>query len=278
MLNFVSKIILISLLNILITFAQDDLLKQKIYADSIFQSENYFDAIKEYKRLIFFDKDKKYVHYSLNQIALCYKFGGKLEYSYNYFAMSLMEAKSLKEIFDSKINICRLNIIENKTKSAHRLLDDLLKDPLFNDYLNEIKLWKGWAFFFEKDYLTASKIFQELNQHELYELSKLNMEQSLSVGKARILSAIIPGTGQIYSGNYLSGIGSFLWNIIAGYFTIKALNEDRILDGILLSNLLWLRFYRGNLENSIKFVEMKNQEIFNNSLIFLYKNYRDKIP
>lgn len=272
------KIILIIICTYNYIFPQSELVKQLNYANSLYFNQEYYDAIKEYKRLIFFDKEKLFKYYSLYQIAKCYKYGRKFENSYNFFSLALTEAKSPKDIFDCKINICRLNIIEKKTKNAHRILDELERDLMFVDFQEEIKFWRAWVFFFEMDYKKSKNIFNELNKIQLKNLSEKLLDESYSVQKAKILSTIIPGMGQFYTGNYLSGVGSLLWNILSGYLTISALSNERIFDGILISNFLWLRFYKGNLENAEKFAVDKNDKIFNESLKFIYFNFSEEIP
>lgn len=259
-------------------FSQSDLLKQLEFADSLFFNKNYFDAIKEYKRLIFFDTGKSFAYYSYNQIAKCYKYGRKFEDSYNFFSLALTEAKSLREIFDCKLNICRLNIIEKKTKNAHRILDQLEKDFFLSEFENEIKFWRAWTFYFEMDFEKANEIFNQLNKKELANLSEKLLDESHSTQKAKILSMILPGVGQFYTGNYLNGLGSFLWNLLSGYLTINALKNERIFDGVVISNFLWLRFYKGNIENAEKFAIDENEKLFNESLNFIYLNFPEEIP
>ncbi len=273
-----SKILLIFFSISSFIFSQNDLIKQLDYADSFYFHQNYYDAITEYKRLIFFDKEKSFIYYSFNQIARCYKYARKFEDSYNFFSLALTEAKSSKEIFDCKINICRLNIIEKKTKNAHRILDELEKDSLFLEFEKEIKHWRAWVFYFEMDYKKAKDIFDELNKKELANFSEKLLEDSYSVQTAKILSTILPGLGQFYIGHYLNGAGSFLWNLLSVYLTINAFSNERIFDGIVLSNFLWLRFYVGNLENAEKFAIDKNEKIFNESLNSIYSNFSEEIP
>lgn len=278
MLVFVNKIFILFFIFTRISLTQSDLLNQKEYADSLYLSQNYFDAIKEYKRLIFFDRENLFTYYSYSQIAKCYKYGGKFEDSYNYFSLALSVANSHKEVFDSKIEICRLNIIQKKIKNAHRILDELEKDSLFNYFINQIKFWRAWTFYFEMNFEKAHNLFDELGKKELSEQAKKLSKESYSVEKAKILSMILPGAGQFYTNNYLSGLGSFAWNLLSGYLTIKAFSNERIFDGIILSNFLWLRFYKGNLENAEKFAYQKNEELFNSSLNFLYFNFPEEIP
>jgi tetratricopeptide (TPR) repeat protein len=257
---------------------QIDLFKQKEYADSLFFNENYFDAITEYKRLIFFDEEKLFNYYSFFQIALCYKHSGKFEDSYNYLSLALAEAQTNEEIYQSKINLCRLNIIENKIKNAHRILDDLEKDTSFNHLALQTKYWRAWIYFFERNFEKSTEIFELLGFSELAEISKNNSNEFFSVDKAKFLSYIIPGAGQIYTGHYLSGIGSLAWNILSSYLTLNAFWQERIFDGILISNLLWLRFYRGNISNAENFAIIKNDQLFYQSLYKILENFPDLIP
>jgi len=59
-----------------ISFAQSNLEKQLSYANELFDSTDYFDAITEYKRLIYFDVNKEYYWEANYKIGLSYKSGG----------------------------------------------------------------------------------------------------------------------------------------------------------------------------------------------------------
>jgi hypothetical protein len=54
--------------------------------------------------------------------------------------------------------------------------------------------------------------------------------------------------------------------------------EDRIFDGLAVTNLLWFRFYRGNLQNAEKFAVEKNLQITNKSLSYLQYSYKGLKP
>jgi hypothetical protein len=63
-----------------------------------------------------------------------------------------------------------------------------------------------------------------------------------------------------------------------GYTTITAFQANRIFDGIMVADLLWLRFYNGNNQNAEKFAIEKNLEISNNALIYLQNVYQGEKP
>ncbi|MGB8320515.1 MAG: hypothetical protein WCE54_20455, partial [Ignavibacteriaceae bacterium] len=62
------------------------------------------------------------------------------------------------------------------------------------------------------------------------------------------------------------------------YITVNAFIENRAFDGIVVGELLWLRFYRGNVQNAGKFTEEKNKEISNKALEYLQLNYDGEKP
>ncbi|MDP3831256.1 MAG: hypothetical protein Q8Q47_08295, partial [Ignavibacteriaceae bacterium] len=172
----------------------------------------------------------------------------------------------------------KLNILRRTTSNAHRLLNEL--DSLF-DYTKseEVHYWRGWTYIFEDNWRFASLEFAKINSlHELKNFCEKVDNEKYSVTFAKTISAILPGSGQIYSGNYLNGIISLGWNVLWGYLSIKAFNADRIFDGVMITSLLWLRFYNGNISNSKKSVIEKNQEITNNALYYLQNQYKGKKP
>ena len=99
-----------------------------------------------------------------------------------------------------------------------------------------------------------------------------------SVSFAKTISYIIPGAGQIYTGEYISGLLSLGWNILWGYLTIKSFIDERIFDGIVIANFLWLRFYRGNLQNAEKFAKEKNLIISNKAMNYLQFEFKGLKP
>jgi TM2 domain-containing membrane protein YozV len=115
-------------------------------------------------------------------------------------------------------------------------------------------------------------------EHELKLLCEEVEKDKYSVTFARVISYILPGAGQFYTGSYFSGFMSLAWNVLWGYLTVDAFIADRAFDGAAIGSLLWLRFYRGNIQNAGKFAEEKNIEIANNAYLYLMKNYKGEKP
>ncbi len=252
---------------------------QKHYADSLFQAEKYFDAITEYKRLLYFDKLNNY-NYSANlKIGMSYKAGAKFNEAIKYFSIAKKNCAVDSNIIKVELEIIKSNILRGTIPKAIQKLSELQKQyPNVIDS-TEIYYWSGWAYMLGDDWVSASNEFAKIDMHnQLKILADSVASEKYSVTFAKIASFIIPGFGQFYTGNYLSGIMSLGWNVLWGYLTINAFITDRAVEGILIGGLLWTRFYRGNFQNAEKFAINKNREISKKGFNYLQYEYRGEKP
>ena len=278
--TFVSnKIFLLVVIFAANLFSQNTLEQQFDYANQFLNQEKYYDAITELKRLQFFDKQNIYSFQSNLLIGKSYKAGAKFDEAVKYLTLAEINAKSDEEYFVAKTLNARTNILRRTNKQAERILNDLLIDPRFKSNEKEIKYWIGWNYIFSDDWEKAYEIFNENNlDTTLANLCKSVGDEMYSVDFAKYSSYIIPGFGQFYTGEYISGALSLGWNILFGYLTINAFVEDRIFDAIIIGNFLWLRFYSGNIQNSEKFAVQKNLEISNKALEYLQYSFTGERP
>ncbi len=260
-------------------FTQSSFDDQFKLAQKLYSEEQYFDAVTEAKRLLFFEESGKYYFDAYNLIARSYKQGAKFSDAIRYFTLAEMNSHSSEELYRSRIEIIRVNILRRTTSRAFKLLDSLQADKRFNDKNNELTYWRGWAYIFADEWDKASSEFAKIDsRQELSSLAK-NVDNKLySVSFAKTISYFIPGAGQIYTGEYISGLLSLGWNVLWGYLTIKAFVGERIFDGVVITNFLWLRFYRGNLQNAENFAIEKNIIISNKALRYLQNEYEGLKP
>lgn len=261
------------------SFTQQIYENQYDFAKNLMNEKKYFDAITEFKRLIFFNRDSTnlFLYYSL--IGDCYKAGAKFDESIYYYTLSEINSKTSGQIYDAQIKIIRSNILRRTTNRALSLLDSLAANKNYLDKIDEINYWRGWAFIFSDDWESASVEFAKVDSaKQLAEFCRLTNENLYSVTLAKTLSYFFPGLGQFYTGNYVSGLLSLGWNVLWGYTAIKAFSADRIFDGIMVSNFLWFRFYRGNFENAEKFAEEVNLLETNKALNWLQNEFNGTKP
>ncbi len=260
-------------------FAQNSFDEQFNLAKKLYSDENYFDTVTELKRLLFFNSNSEYIYRAYETIGKSYKQVAKFSDAIRYFTLAEINAKSVDEIYNSRIEIIRVNILRRTTGRAFKLLDSLEADIRFNDKIDEINYWRGWAFIFADDWENAAVTFVGIDStNELTILAKDVNDDLYSVSFAKTISYIIPGAGQIYTGEYISGLLSLGWNVLWGYLTIKAFVDERVFDGIIVANFLWLRFYNGNLQNAEKFAMEKNLIISNKALNYLQFEFKGLKP
>lgn len=279
MISVIKKILLLFIFFIANAFAQNSLQEQFYFANQLFNQEKYFDAITELKRIQFFDTENTYSFQTNLFIGKSYKAGAKFDEAIKYFTLAEINARNKDELFESKILNARTNILRRTTKQAERILKDLIDDPKFLSNQNEIKYWIGWNFIFNDDWGKACEVFSENNLDTvLADICRSVDKEWYSVKFAKYSSYIIPGFGQFYTGEYLSGALSLSWNVLFGYLTINSFIDDRVFDGIMVGNFLWLRFYSGNTQNAEKFAIQKNLQISNKTLHYLQFYFTGEKP
>jgi tetratricopeptide (TPR) repeat protein len=271
--NFKIVFILICLFFSITAKAQNNHL-QIDYANNLYNSGQFFDAITEYKRLLFFDSSST-IKYQVNyKIADSYKAGGKFDEAIKYFSIACVNTADDEELFDAKVQIIRSNILRKTTDRALLLCDEIDKDSRFKYKTDKINYWRGWAYMFADDWKNAARMFDKISyNHELKKLAEQTDRAKVSVTFAKVISYILSGAGSIYAGKVLSGFMSLGWNALAGYWTINAFNAGRVFDGIVVGELVWLRFYRGSIQNAGEFAVEKNLEVADKTLRFLQNEY-----
>lgn len=277
----VSKILYIVLMVLIATAnlsAQDVFAEQFNYAKRLYEEEKYFDAVTEFKRLLFFYEGDNYSFESNLLIGLSYKEAAKFSEAIQHFTLAELNSSTEYEVFESRIEIIKVNILRRTTQRAFALLDSLENDVRFRQNSEEINYWRGWAYIFSDDWKKAASYFSKLeNCHQLSQICD-SLDNDLYNPQLVKFLSIVPGAGQFYTGEYVSGLISIGWNVLWGYLTINAFMEDRVFDGLMVGTLLWWRFYSGNIQNAEKFAIEKNLEMTNLALRYLQNDYSGKKP
>jgi tetratricopeptide (TPR) repeat protein len=272
-------ILLLIWLPLVIIKPQNSIADQFNRAEKLFAEEQYFDAITEYKRYLFFDTSKTQNFEVFERIAECYKAGAHFDDAIKYYRLAEKETSDDELSFITKINIVRVNILRRTTAQALTLLDEIENDERFRYKKDEINYWRGWAFIFTDDWKNAALNFNKINPyHELKLISERTNRTKVSVTFAKVISYILPGSGLIYTGNFLQGLLALSWNVAGGYLTINSFAEKRVFDGIVTGELLFLRFYRGSIQAAEEEAVQKNINISNKTLTYLQKEYKGVKP
>ncbi|MGE5429818.1 MAG: hypothetical protein ACM3QX_02020 [Syntrophomonadaceae bacterium] len=258
--------------------AQTPLERQFQLCRELLNKEEYYDAITELKRLLFFDKKKEYAFRGNYLIGYSYMRGAKLDDAVKYFSLAQTSAPGDSALFDVKTEIIKCNILRRTTENALLILRQMEKEAVFSNRIIEIDYWKAWAYIFADDWEKASAEFQKAGaSKEIIEYSLAVEKAKYSVSFAKVISYILPGSGQFYTGNYISGIMSLAWTGFLGYLAYDSFAAQRAFDGLIEAGLFF-RFHRGNVQNAEKFAIQRNSEISRDALIYLQNNYKGLKP
>jgi len=259
-----------------LTYANNDTLKLKQFADSLFIVGDYFEASVYYQKLDFFLMSE----HGKNQAKLSAANANKILKQYDN-AINVLNTISLNDVHDSLI-------YEVKYQCA--LLNYLKNDFLQVEvYLNQLNYLVS-----DSNYTSKSWILQALNLNEQYKwgeakekllmlTSRLYKNDSLiyirikkeidgmyaanqlprlkSASKAVKMSSLIPGLGQCYTKNYGEGIASFISVASSVGIMAAGIVFQFYFTGIATGNMLLGKFYLGGIKRSEFLAEKYNYTI-----------------
>lgn len=236
----------------------------KGFADHLFAEGDYQRAIGEYQRMSFFSVDPGSALYIQYKIGECYRRmrdyeNAKLCYD-NVLLKSTVGGELERRVVVGSA-VCLIN--RNDTEYARIILEDYRTRGSPHDSLSYLI---GVSYLKERQWVEADDEFGKIQSRELRAsahalLDDVSSKKLKSPGTALLLSAFIPGAGQIYASKPIKGIISFSLNLSLGYLTYKAYKEDRKMDGFLILYFGFQRFYFGNLQQAREYTAEYNQNI-----------------
>jgi tetratricopeptide (TPR) repeat protein len=237
------------------------------FADNQFRSGNLATALKTYQRALFFSEGINNL-YLFRQIAEISYINNDYETAQKYYGLAYNQSgnDSLKtELLFNKASCQMLN------KNYQFAIIDLLSvEDTSGIVQKRLNFYLATCYFGSEDFYKAQTYFGScVGMKDKNELSDLFSDKKLlspSPKKARIMSMILPGLGQVYSGDIKSGLNSLLLTsgLIALGFNISAKYQP--VDAILTILPWYQRYYTGGYgkaeEIARKKRDMKRNEIY----------------
>lgn len=261
------------------TFAQTGVDASGLFrkGKELYTRAEYFHAITELKRYLFFAPDSALHHEANLMIAAAYKKGGYYRLASPYFLNARNSAQNTHDEAAALIEHAKNEILKGSPATAQKILN--LASARSPERRDEIRYWNGIAGLFAGNLASAAAILDSLSPGDsLAALCRLGEADLVNPEVMKIISAFLPGLPQIYLGEYSSGLLSLFWCGLWGYTAATAFTADRIFDGIMTGNFLFFRFYNGNLENAELFGQNHNTRIKNSILSFYQNNYNGLKP
>lgn len=223
------------------------------FANEQYEKKNYDVALKAFKRLIFFnDNESNFLFYiKVAEIDLIKKDYNNAQFNFG-LAYNLTQNDSIKnEILFKKAFSQILN------KDYQYAIIDLMSINEVNRLdKKRIDFYLGTCYFGLEQFDRAKKMFKgSIDSCYFADLDNLFVKEELfspSPKKAKILSMIMPGLGQIYVGRYKDGINSFL--LASGLIAIgvKTMNEISFIYSLVSIGPWYQRYFTGGYLNAEK--------------------------
>ncbi len=237
-------------------------------ADQFLNDADYYGAIREYKRFLFFFHRSARAEEALlkiarsyfktkkwdETIAACDDLVKKLPASSLKAEAHLLKGDALAE--KKEYSQARVSFREAQELSPGSLVADQAQLQIARTYLKEEK-WKEAANEFRK-VDKNSKLYPK-GESFAQGLDRIQEVPQKSPVAAGIMSAILPGAGQVYSERYGEGAISFLLNgaFIAGMIVSFA-NQEYVVGGIL--TVFELAWYSANIVNAVAGAHKYNRQ------------------
>ena len=259
------------------------------FADSLFQEEDYLNAVHEYRRYIFLFPNEHNSDFVQFRLAASYQNAGRLASAIQAYQLLIDTYPTSPLMQRARSNIAQCQLLDGKKEVAIRSLQQFLSEYPHSDLAPRAQFMIATVQMEEKNWEEASKTWEQISVKypntrfaeasdrltRMVRSSKLMPKRSPTF--SGLLSAVIPGLGQVYSGRFLDGLQSLtvVGTISAG--TAYYINQEQY-DVAIPVGLLGLFFYAGNVYGGVraaktfnssqegKFLDGLRDEIFKSGL------------
>jgi len=213
-------------------------------ANLLFQSGDYRQALVEYKRFLHYKPEDPRRPYLMFRMGVCYSKLGKYDKAERMLRKALEAGdEDLRE--RAGIALIRTLFLMDRYDSAKLMARLLMERYGSRPVAAEAAYLRGWCFLNEGNWFEAALAFRRAA--EMGKGTELGLEATRlaegcleairlprrSPSKARALSALIPGMGQLIGGD-IKGAIWLAGELILGYLLVDSVESGRYFDAVLL--------------------------------------------
>jgi len=258
--------------------------RQFQFAEDYFQNGEYYRAIGEYKRFIYFFPLSDKVELARYKIGLCYLNGEKYPEAIKTFDELIGDYKNTGYALKSYLKISRAYVLLKRYDAALTHIKNVITIAPNQEIKDEAYYQGGWVYLEMGLWEKAQKYFEEISvqNRKNYNLKEIIMELDKKLPLRRKnpttagLLAIIPGAGHLYCERKKDALISFLLNGAMIYAAYEAFDHDLdVIGGII--TFFELGFYSGNIYSAVSSAHKYNRDEKSKFLDYLKKNTKVNI-
>ncbi|MCU7493632.1 MAG: hypothetical protein HF300_12035 [Ignavibacteria bacterium] len=246
------------------------------FADYLYCQKDYLRAISEYESLLKFQNSDTIKF----KIALGFSKMGKSKEAEDRFNR-LATGSTFSD--EARLELYKSKFFTNDIASLRQMYNE--KSLLPGKYIESVKSLYYTSFLFDnatlpgkEEFIEAFPVFARSEMGNFY-LRKSNPPYKSPV-KAAILSAIFPGLGKAYAGEWGDGLTSLIVTGFLSYVSYDNLKAHHNFRGYLFGGLAAL-FYAGNVYGSIAQAQIYNAQVdftFTTDLKFFLNSHNYFLP
>ena len=253
-----------------IAFAQEKEEKSLLgFAHHLFEKGHYYQAVTEYERFIYYNPDHPAVAEARLKIAFCYKLGEQYVKSIELFRKLINDYPGQECATVAAYNIGECFRLDGDYEEALIEFNGFVEDYPDHPLADKAQWNSAWIYIDLEDYPSAkdhlflvreSSPYQRPAQELVSALDELPQLPRKSPRLAGFLSAVIPGSGHLYTGEKKQALFAFLTNALLIFGTYEAFNNELYVAGGFLS-LFAINYYTGNIFGALNSAHKYNRRV-----------------
>lgn len=230
--------------------------------DHFSKLENYDAAITEYKRFLFFHPDDMRAAGVYQKIGLTYRTQGLLQETILAMRNAVLHASDENAKSEYQLELA-VTLIASQNYDLARL--ELIKVTIRNPsgpLSRRAHFLQVVANIYQFRWQEAHESLQNYTTDEMLDNlfnHAINLPRKSPRG-AKVLSAIFPGAGQVYAGNWRGGVNALALNGTLGFVTVDSVLDKHYVYAVLWTYFFFSRYYMGNLHQAGKAVDEFNED------------------
>jgi len=236
----------------------------RTFADSLYKEQDYYRAITEYKRHLHRypkDSDSDEVNFS---IGFSYYQGNKYDAATPYFQKLSTDSSPLSP--SAQFLLGQNHLMAERYEPALREWRQFSYSHPNHSFRDAVHYQMSWVHFLKEDLQLMKKELSQIHAAPyqsrasafMNSMSRWDERPSLSPWLAGIFSAILPGSGQWYTGRFWDGLSALVINSLFAYGIYYTLDRNYNVGAGVLT-FVGIGFYGGNIASAIGSAHKYNQ-------------------
>lgn len=249
----------------------DDGSRLYAFGEHLFSEGEYYRAITEYMRLLFFYPDHNLAQRAQIRIGAAYQMGEQWDDAITHFQR--VADRGTDELLNAcgAFELAVTCYLQGKYALAANEFDFFLEDYAESPLADRARYLRGWAYLDAGRYEKAIEAFREVEPGSPYgvkakllagEIAKIPNLPKKSPTLAGIISGVIPGGGQVYVGRILDAGLTLLVNAVLIAAAVESFGAGIPIVGGIVA-FIESGFYIGNIFGAITGANKRNLDARN---------------